>query len=98
MNINKIIKDNNNEIQLIYKYDKEITKIKIFGGKFVENNKDICKIEYKNKEYELEECFNIENLNLNKDIFEIKLKGINNITNMSYMFYQCKSLLHIKYI
>ena len=28
----------------------------------------------------------------NKDEFEIKLKGINNITNMSYMFSECESL------
>ena len=30
--------------------------------------------------------------NITNNILEIKLKGIKNITNMSYMFYDCSSL------
>ncbi len=44
-----------------------------------------------NKEYELIEEYDIKNLN--EKILEIKLFGINNITNMSCMFSCCKSLL-----
>ena len=43
-----------------------------------------------NKEYEISEYLNITNYNNNK--LEIKLKGIDNITNMSCMFSGCSSL------
>ena len=43
-----------------------------------------------NKEYEIREKYNIENYNNNE--LNIKLKGINNITNMSGMFEGCSSL------
>jgi len=48
-------------------------------------------IEY--KENELAENFNFKYYN--KNILEIKLKGINNITDMSFMFYRCSSLLYL---
>ena len=57
----------------------------------VKNNKGKCKIIYNNKEYELTEYFNDIDNNIKKEI-KIKLKGINNITNMSNMFYECKTL------
>ncbi len=43
-----------------------------------------------NKEYELEVKFNIKNYNNN--ILNIKLKGIDIITDMSWMFSGCYSL------
>ena len=64
--------------------------MKIFGSEFVKNNKNNCKILYENQEYELQEYFNITN-NLNPKL-EIKLKGINNIKNMSCLFHECNSL------
>ena len=64
--------------------------INIFGSEFVKNNKNNCKMIIDNKEYDLEEKFNIKNCNNN--ILNIKLKGIDNITNMSYMFKWCSSL------
>jgi len=71
-------------------------KLKIFGKTFVENNKDKCKIIYKEKEYELEEYFNNIDDNYNyKDLLIIKLNGIKNITNISFMFHECKSLISI---
>ena len=79
-------------ITIIYKYNLE-NKIKIFDAHFVENNKNICKIIYKDKEYELKSSFNIDNNN--KDIFSIKLKGINNISNASYMFRGCNLLISL---
>ena len=60
------------------------------GSEFVKNNKNNCKIIYKNKEYELREYINIKDNK--KEKIEIKLKGINNIKNMSHMFAECKSL------
>ena len=43
--------------------------------------------------YEITEYFDdIDNSYNNKEEIKIKLKGVNNITNMSYMFYRCNSL------
>ena len=83
---------NNNEINIIYKINRD-NKMKIFGSEFVKNNKDNWQIIYEDKEYELNEYFNIS-YNI-KDELKIKLRGINNIINMSCMFYECSSLLSI---
>ena len=77
------------EITMIYKINNE-KKIKIFGEKFVENYKDICKIIFNNKIYELTEEFDVDNIN--SDRLVIKVKNINNITNMEEMFTGCKYL------
>ena len=81
-----------NEINIVYKIDNQ-DGIRIFGDEFVRNNKSKCKIEFENKEYDLIEWFNIENYTKNKlDYLRIKLKYINNVTNMGYMFSGCSSL------
>ena len=85
----------NNELIIKYKNNKNQNKIKIFGKLFVDNNKATYKIIYEHTIYELNEYFNLPISSKNKDIFEIKLSGIENITNMSYMFYDCESLLSI---
>ena len=78
-------------INIIYDINKEKEdEINIFGHKFVENNKNKCKIIIDNKEYEIIDKYNIKSYNNNK--LNIKLKGIHNITNMSYMFSRCSSL------
>ena len=82
----------NDEITIIYKINGE-SNIKIFDDTFVNNNKNNCKIIYKNQEYELTELFKVENIKNNK--LEIKLKNINNIDSMKAMFYECKSLLSL---
>ena len=46
-----------------------------------------------NNEHEITEEFNVQNYNNKK--LSIKLKGINNVTNMSYMFSGCSSLLSL---
>ena len=86
--------DKNMEILIKYKPKEDNEeKIRIFGEYFVNNNIQKCKIRYKEKEYELKEYLkDIDEEYDNKEEFEIKLKGINNITNMSYMFYGCESL------
>ena len=71
-------------------YFKYNSYIKIFGDKFVENNKDKYIMIINDKEYTLSSY-------INKDIIkneslEIKLKGIETITDMSYMFYDCNKL------
>jgi len=81
-----------NEINITYKINNE-EKIKIFGRKFVENNKDKCKIIYDNKEYELVEELEIKN-NIESKL-NIILKNINKITDMEDMFNGCSSLLSL---
>ena len=72
-----------------FKEKQEI--INIFGEKFVKNNRNNCKMIIDNKEYNIKEKFKITNNN--NDILNIKLKGIENIIDMSNMFKDCTSLL-----
>ena len=85
---------NNKEIIISYKINNE-PNLTIFGNKFVKNNKEKCKIFYQNKFHELNEYLDISNYNNDKNKLEIKLTGINNITDMSYMFYNCSTLISI---
>ena len=77
------------EINIIYEIKKG-NYINIFGSKFVENNKNICKIIIDKKKSEITEKYNIKNNNNNK--VKIILKGIDNVNDMSYMFSGCSSL------
>ena len=81
------------EINIIYNIEKGEEFIQIFGSKFVENNRNICKMIINNKEYEITEEYSIKSLN--NSVLNIKLKGIDNITDMSYMFSGCSSLLSV---
>ena len=93
-NNNNVINKQNEDItdEIIYKPNKD-GKVKIFGNTFVNNNKQNCKIIYNNKEYEIKAYINdIDKEYNNKDEIKIKLKGINKVTNMSYMFCGCKTL------
>ena len=80
------------EINIIYDINGEST-INIFGTKFVENNKNVCKMIIDNEEYEITEKYNVKSNNNNK--LKVKLKGINNVTNISYVFYNCSSLISL---
>ena len=77
------------EITIKYNIKNDET-VKIFGKRFVKNNKNICKIICEDKEYELIDTF--ETKNLNKENLEIKLKGISEITDISSLFDKCSSL------
>jgi len=97
---NKMINKGISEINIIYDINKKNENIKyekdtinIFGTKFVENNKNICKMIIDNEEYEIKEKFKINKYN--KKMLKIKLKGIDNVTNMSNMFNWCSSLYHL---
>ena len=74
-----------------YKIKKE-KRIKIFGKKFVENNKNKCKIKIKEKIIELNEYYEINENEKKNEYLDILLIGINNVKDMSYMFYNCSSL------
>ena len=80
-------KEDTSIINIIYKYRYNMH---IFGSEFVKNNKNKCKMLIDDKEYEITEKCNIENYTNNE--LKIKLRGIDNIIDMSYMFYGCSSL------
>ena len=82
-------------LNIEYKINKNQNIIRIFGSKFVKNNKDKCKIIIEGKEYELTDEFNINNCNKINKSLQLKLKGIKNITNMSYMFKGSESLVSL---
>ena len=72
--------------------------IKIFGSKFIENNKDIWKIIINKEERELCEYLDIQNIknDKNPNILEVKLKQIKLFTDLSYMFSDCSNLFYIE--
>ena len=90
--------DENVSIEFTYVPIKDITgnidkKRKLFGRKFVENNKYKCKIIYRQCDYELVEYFVQIDYTYNRNaLFKKKLNGINNIADMSYMFSECISI------
>ena len=95
-NIEGDSEDINGYIILKYKIKKGDKKVKIFGKKFSEKYKNICKIIYGDKIYNLNEYFEINDSNIT--ILEIKLIKINKIEDTSYMFCGCHSLISIPYI
>ena len=66
--------------------------IRIFGHIFVEKNINNCKIVVEDKEYKLIDKFNINKMKKIGNEYEIKLKILNNIDDLSYMFNQCNCL------
>ncbi len=70
------------EINIIYNINGR-NLINIFWHEFEENKKNKYKMIINNKEYELAEKYNVKRSNNNK--LNIKLKGINNVNNMSYI-------------
>ena len=78
-------------ITLRYK-NSNLNLIRIFGNNFVQNNKDNCKIVVEDKEYNLCGKMNINKMKKMCNEYEIKLKIINDLTDLSYMFHQCNSL------
>ena len=80
-----------------YKPDENNEKrLKILGRNFIKKNKDKAKIIYKNKIYELKEYFEDIDENYNhKDLIKLKIIFIHNIIDMSYMFYDCYTLISL---
>ena len=83
-----------NNINIIYRLNRDNplskSKIKIFGAEFVKNNKNICKMIIDEKEYEITEEYDV--IEDNKSNLQIKLNGINNVIDISFMFDGCCSL------
>ena len=75
-----------NEITIIYKNFRNEKYIRIFGDKFIDNNRNICKIIYDNKEYNLFPYLKIKE---KRPQYVIILKGIKQLNNIEYMFDGC---------
>ena len=85
---------NKSYINIIYDINEENgDEINIFGYEFVKSNKNKCKMIIDNMEYEIREKYNIKNYKYNR--LNIKLKGIDKISDMSYMFSGCETLSYI---
>ena len=82
---------------MIYDIKKNIERhqdcFNILGLPFVNRNRKKCKLIIENKEYEITAYYNIKEYKNN--ILNIKLEGINEITDMSNMFYGCTSLISL---
>ena len=88
-------KMNIDEINLIYKV-KDLKNVQLFGEYFVEKNKNNCNLIIEGKEQELKQYYSFGYFfGTDKEYFELKLNGITNITNMSYMFNGCKALVSL---
>ena len=87
---------NEENIKLYSKlFKEEISDYKLFGEKFVERNKNICKIVIGEKEYKLSSYLKNE-FNERYKVLKIELKGISKITDMSYIFCGCNSLYKLE--
>ena len=102
-NIYEIYNRMNYQNEIIVQYLPEnIKKIRLFGTKFVVNNRNKCKIILNNQIQELNDIIIINNdlrkyINSKNGILEIKLKINNNhnLIDMSNMFKDCSSLLFL---
>ena len=91
--IHLVLKDNKNECILLYKINKEDKNIRIIGENFYKNNSIHCKIIINGKESKLYEFYEIKNNE--SDNLIVKLIKNENLTDMSFMFCGCTSLLNI---
>ena len=82
-----------NEINLFYNIENE-KKIKIFSDTFVQRFYGKSSITFEKKTMDISEYIDITENMRKKKILKVKLK-INNIKDLSYMFYKCKSLISL---
>ena len=89
-----ISKKNKKSNEMIIKYDYgDYEYIRLFSKKFVENNKNNCKLIINGKdEMELCEYINKNDYSSPNKKIEVKLIETNTIIDMSYMFFECRRL------
>ena len=72
-----------------------ISREKLFGERFVKNNKNNCKMIINGKKEDISSYLPNYHEYLNKGKLEIKLIDIKNLSNASYMFSGCISLISL---
>ena len=93
---NKSIEVNNEEKGFVKQgLGETISREKLFGEKFVKNNKNKCKMIINGQKKDI--CSYLPNYHklLNKGILKIQLIGIENVSDISYMFSGCLSLISL---
>ena len=82
------------QIEILY-FNKDEKEIRIFGDKFVENNRSKCKIIVDGKMKDL--CTHLTNksVKIENYSFSIKLVIFYPFTDLSYMFSECSYLLYL---
>ena len=87
------------EILLKYINNNKQTEIKLFGNKFIENNKELCYLIIDDKRNDLIEYLKLGHTK-KKEELQIKLiiKDEKKFTNMSYIFHECTLLLSLEVI
>ena len=90
---NEFIKAFNDEISSFMKNRKALNNkiIRVLGEEFIRNNRNKCKFIINNKKCNLIEF--IDTSNIKEDEIKIKLLFKDNISNKSYMFEDCESLI-----
>ena len=83
-----------NEIEIAYKNNKN-KEIQLFGEEFIINNKDKCKLKFKDNYFYLQKKYDKSLLKIDEDIFKVKLEMAEEITDLSCMFKNCTSLLEL---
>ena len=81
-----------NKLILKYKIDYPGESIRLVGSKFYENNKDNCKMCIEFEVKDLMEFYQAKN---NESFIKLTLAISHKITDLSYMFYECSSLISI---
>ena len=85
-------KMNIDEINIIYNI-KDLNQVQLFDSIFIEKNKNNLKLIIDGKELELIGIYQL--INNNENILKVKLKGITTVTDMSYIFRDCSSLISL---
>ena len=92
-------KNNIQEISIIYTFTKNNNKkLRIFGDKFVENNKKKCRLIINGEQKKMQAFISCKEIDY-KNRFKIRINNINdnNIRSFSRMFDKCSSLLLLKF-
>ena len=71
------------------------SQVKIFGDKFIEKNKNNCKIIINKKTEDIRDLYRVTLDDKKSDFLSIRLILNNKITDISYLFYNCSSLSSI---
>ena len=89
------LEEYNNKCTLLYKVNTYQQKVKIFDSKFCKNNSKECEIIINGEKMEISDYY--QNINF-EDNISIQLSMGNKITDLSYMFNGCSSLISINII
>ena len=84
-----------NEMNMVYTLKNGTGRVKLFGAKFIQNNKNNCYLIIDGQQKELCEEFELDENQKLKDKLEIRLIIEKPITNFSGLFYDCSLLIYL---